>query len=148
MNQIGIFNKTKETIAELKDVKRVLMVATKMEQIDKAEFNVIIVNDDYIQKLNKEYRHLDCSTDVISFALEDNKNFIRTEERILGDIYISIDHAKKQAIEYNHSLKRELCFLAVHGFLHLLGYDHMQKEAETIMFKRQAEILDACHIER
>ena len=68
--------------------------------------------------------------------------------RVLGDIYISIDQAKLQAKEYGHSLKRELCFLAVHGFLHLLGYDHMTKEEEEKMFHLQKEILDACNIKR
>ena len=70
------------------------------------------------------------------------------ENRVLGDIYISIDKARTQAIEYGHSFKRELCFLAVHGFLHLLGYDHMIKEEEEIMFNLQEEILNEAKITR
>lgn len=69
-------------------------------------------------------------------------------ERVLGDIYISIDKAKSQAEEYGHSLLRELTFLAVHGFYHLLGYDHMSKEEEEVMFSKQEEVLHECKIER
>ena len=94
-----------------------------------------------MDKINKEYRNIDKTTDVISFALEDEKRENFTKIRLLGDIYISIDKAKEQAISYEHSLERELSFLAVHGLLHLLGYDHMTKEDEKIMFTKQKEIL-------
>lgn len=142
-----IFNETKEKLDnELEIVKKVLNHAEEKMAID-AIYNVIIVNNDYIHKLNKDYRGIDRETDVITFALEDDKTF-NPEIRILGDIYISIDKAKSQSIEYNHSLTRELSFLAVHGFLHLLGYDHMKKEEEEVMFKLQEEILDEMGIKR
>ena len=70
------------------------------------------------------------------------------EVRVLGDIYISLDKAKSQALEYGHSFKRELSFLAVHGLFHLLGYDHMTKEDEEIMFKKQEEALNKYGIKR
>lgn len=73
---------------------------------------------------------------------------IPDDERVLGDIYISIDKARSQAEEYGHSLLRELSFLAVHGFYHLLGYDHMTEEEEKIMFSKQEEVLHECNIER
>lgn len=73
---------------------------------------------------------------------------IPDDERVLGDIYISIDKARSQAEEYGHSLLRELSFLAVHGFYHLLGYDHMTKEEEEVMFSKQEEVLHECNIER
>lgn len=112
-------------------------------------FNVIIVDNDYIHTLNKTYRKIDRETDVITFALEDEKEMIQVEGvRILGDIYISIEKARSQAEEYNHSLKRELAFLAVHGFYHLLGYDHQTKEDEEKMFQKQEEVLKSCNIER
>ena len=99
--------------------------------------------------MNKTYRNIDRETDVITFALEDDDTIIiPNEERILGDIYISIDKARLQAKDYNHSLLRELSFLAVHGFYHLLGYDHMTKEDEEIMFKKQEEVLEAYGITR
>ena len=142
-----IFNETKEKLDnELEIVKKVLNHAEEKMEID-AIYNVIIVNNDYIHKLNKDYRGIDRETDVITFALEDDKTF-NPEIRILGDIYISIDKAKSQSIEYNHSLTRELSFLAVHGFLHLLGYDHMKKEEEEVMFKLQEEILNEMDIKR
>ena len=92
--------------------------------------------------MNKEYRGIDRVTDVISFALEDDKSMIIPDDiRLLGDIYICLDKAKKQAKEYGHSLERELCFLAVHGVYHLLGYDHENEEDAKIMFKKQEEVL-------
>ena len=89
------------------------------------------------------------STDVISFALEDSEQYyIEGMPREIGDIFISIDHAKMQAEEYGHSFYREMCFLFTHGLLHLLGFDHMNEEDEKVMFSRQKEILNALNIER
>ena len=86
---------------------------------------------------------------VITFALEDEDSIILpNDERVLGDIYISIDKAESQALEYGHSLLRELSFLAVHGFYHLLGYDHMRPEDEKVMFKKQEEVLSLLGIKR
>ena len=146
--EIEIFNETNESLDnELGIVYDVLIHGLKKLKIDEAIFNVIIVDNDYIHKLNKEYRNIDRETDVITFALEDDKTF-NPSVRILGDVYISIDKAKSQSVEYGHSLLRELCFLAVHGMLHLLGYDHMKKEDEIVMFKLQDEILDEMNIKR
>ena len=107
--------------------------------------SVSLVDNEFIHKINKEYRNIDRPTDVISFAFLDNEDrqqlYKSKEPVVLGDIYISIDKAKEQASEYGHSLNRELCFLFVHGLLHLLGYDHMNEEDEKIMFKLQDEIL-------
>ena len=146
MNKIEIIKEVEEDIVELKDVERVIDIAIKHQKLDNLEFNIIIVDNTYIHKLNKEYRGIDRPTDVISFALEDNKDFVTIDHRVLGDIYISIDKAKEQAKEYGHSLKREICFLAVHGFLHLLGYDHMKEEDEKVMFSLQEEILNEAGI--
>lgn len=108
--------------------------------------SVTFVDNEFIHKLNREYRNVDRPTDVISFAFldgEDDRNLILSKKGpvSLGDIYISIDKAKEQAKEYGHPLRRELSFLFVHGLLHLLGYDHMNKEDEEVMFKLQDEIL-------
>ena len=146
--EIGLFNQTNEELKkELKTVYNVLCHGLKKLNIDEAVFNVIIVDNDYIHKLNKEYRNIDRETDVITFALEDDNTF-NPEVRILGDVYISIEKAKSQSEEYGHSLLRELSFLAVHGMLHLLGYDHMKKDEEEVMFKLQEEILDEMGIKR
>ncbi len=108
--------------------------------------SVSIVDNRYIHRINKKYRNIDRPTDVISFAFLDDghlydKVLYKEGMVALGDIYISLEKAKEQAIEYGHSLKRELCFLFVHGLLHLLGYDHMNKEDEEVMFSLQEQIL-------
>ena len=108
--------------------------------------SVSFINNEEIHKINKEYRKIDRPTDVISFAFLDNedraKEYASGMPVILGDIYISLDKADEQAKEYGHSMKRELCFLFVHGLLHLLGYDHMTKEDEEVMFPLQDKILE------
>ena len=141
--KINFINHTKENILEFKKLIKNIFLFDKSKSI----MNIIFVNDDEIHKINKEYRDIDRVTDVISFALNDEKDFlIKTEE--LGDIFICIDQAKRQAEEYNHSLDREIGFLSVHGYLHLNGYDHMTKEDEEIMFKKQDEILNNANLRR
>ena len=143
MSNIEIFVNVDEEIKELETVEKVLKSAIEKENLDNISFNVIIVDNNYIHELNKNYRNIDRETDVITFALEDEDTIIIPDsERILGDIYISIDKARSQAEEYGHSLLRELSFLAVHGFYHLLGYDHMTPEDEKIMFTKQEEVLE------
>lgn len=141
-----IFNELDYEISETYDMKKVLEIAIKEEELNDVEFNVILVDNNYIHELNKNYRKIDRETDVITFALEDNEEVNEEEHRLLGDIYISVDKAKSQALEYGHSFKREICFLAVHGFLHLLGYDHMNKHDEEIMFSKQELILNEANI--
>ena len=116
---------------------------------DDIEMSCVLVDDEEIHRINKDYRNIDRATDVISFALEDNDQFyVEGMPRSLGDIFISVDHAKAQAQEYGHSLYREMCFLFTHGLLHLLGYDHMNEDDEKEMFALQKAILDILHIER
>ena len=136
-----LINTTNVEIEELEKVKELISYAVKREKLENAIFNVIIVDNVKIHELNKEYRGIDRVTDVISFALEDFHD-IDLEIRMLGDIYISYEKAKEQAIEYGHSYLRELSFLTIHGLLHLLGYDHMKKEDEEVMFKKQEVILN------
>lgn len=146
MNNIGIFNETKEEVKELREIRTVLEKAIELEKVNNIEFNVIIVDNDTIWGINKQYRNIDRPTDVISFALEDNQDFPDLDYRILGDIYISLDKVREQSKAYGHSFLRELAFLSVHGFLHLLGYDHMSEEDEKEMFSRQELILNEAHI--
>ena len=115
--------------------------------------SVSIIDNDEIHQINKEYRGIDRPTDVISFAFLDNdeeeKKKLKKKAVVdLGEIYISLPKAKEQAEEYHHSLERELDFLFLHGLLHLLGYDHMNKTDETIMFNLQDEILNALGVTR
>jgi len=135
-------------------LQRLLEIAAEREEISgAAELSVNFVDNDEIQELNRNYRQQDKPTDVISFAMQET-----VEEEVpvvgediplvLGDIVISVDRAKEQAEDYNHSIQREIGFLTVHGFLHLLGYDHMEKDEETAMFQRQEEILNAFGLRR
>lgn len=123
-------------------LNEVLDYAIKKLDIKNSIFDIIFIDDEEMHKLNKEYRGIDRTTDVLSFALNDNKH-IDTFINSLGDIFISIPKMKSQAEEYGHSEKRELSFLALHGLLHLLGYDHtLGKKEEEEMFGLQKEILN------
>ena len=93
-----IFNETEETVNEIEDIKKVLNKAIEVEDVGPVCFNVILVNNEYIHELNRDYRHIDRPTDVITFALEDNKDFPGYDVRILGDIYISLEKAHSQAV--------------------------------------------------
>ncbi len=148
MNKFEIFNETKEDIVEIKEINKLLEFALKYLKVNKVIFNVIIVDEEKIREINKNYRNKDSVTDVISFALEDDSTFIKTNFRVLGDIYICLKRAQDQALEYGHSFLRELSFLTIHGLLHLLGYDHMSKDEEKIMFELQERILDEYGIKR
>ncbi|MCY9063107.1 rRNA maturation RNase YbeY [Bacillus inaquosorum] len=138
----------------LKEVENLLQFAAEREGVqNQAEVSVTIVTNEDIQQINKDYRGKDAPTDVISFALEEEGEgeveIVGAEmPPVLGDIIISADRTREQAEEYNHSFKRELGFLAVHGFLHLLGYDHMTKEEEEEMFTKQKDLLDAYGLKR
>ncbi|WP_314078364.1 rRNA maturation RNase YbeY [uncultured Granulicatella sp.] len=119
---------------------------------------ISFVSSERIREINRDFRNIDKVTDVISFALDDEdedmdpiKNFMASDENFvtsIGDIIISVDRAKEQAEEYGHSLERELGFLALHGFLHLNGYDHQTEEEEKEMTGLQKEILTAYGLTR
>ena len=142
------FNSFIESLNNYQEVYESLLIKTlKHLSLDFDPYiSVTIVDNDYIHEINRTYRHKDAPTDVISFAfLDDNPKrdelFKSGQMVVLGEIYISYEKAQEQAISYGHSLERELKFLFVHGLLHLLGYDHMKKEDEEIMFRLQDEIL-------
>lgn len=148
-----------DEIGEVKDdeykiVQELLLLTAEKEDVEEGtEVSVTFVDNDRIQEINREYRDKDQPTDVISFAMEEmgeGEIAIIGEDipKVLGDIIISIPRAKEQADDYGHSFARELGFLAVHGFLHLLGYDHMTKEDEEKMFSRQKDILEEYGLER
>lgn len=134
--------------------KILIHAATEEGLFGETEVSVTFMFDRDLQKLNNEYRGIDAPTDVISFALEEMSEgeiAIIAEQgmpTVLGDIIISVDTARRQAEEYGHDLNREIGFLALHGFLHLLGYDHLNQSDETKMFTRQKEILESFGLER
>ncbi|MFD2630862.1 rRNA maturation RNase YbeY [Oceanobacillus kapialis] len=152
---IDFHDNTNTVISDYIDtLQQLITFAAEQEDIpSEAEISINFVDNKEIQELNRNYRQKDVPTDVISFAMQESLDeeleIVGAEmPLILGDIVISVDKAKEQAEEYNHSFERELAFLTLHGFLHLLGYDHIKKEDEIVMFKRQDEILGAFGIER
>lgn len=113
---------------------------------EQTEVDITIVDDEEIHRLNREYRDVDRPTDVLSFALdeggEDEPELLDApEEQLLGDIIISAETAQRQGEEFGHGLTREVVYLAVHGLLHLLGYDHMTEEDKIIMRAKEEEAL-------
>lgn len=125
--------------------------ARRHDLSEAAEVSLTLVDDEQIHELNRDYRGVDRPTDVISFALEEGDEpaiIGGPAEMLLGEIVISMETAMRQAAEYGHSLEREVAFLALHGMLHLLGYDHMTQEDEKRMFDKQTEILAALGVDR
>jgi probable rRNA maturation factor len=146
---IDCIDETKElTDEQMLEIERIINFAAKKQGIEEhSEVSVTFVSNERIQEINREYRAKDIATDVISFAMEELGEgeiaLVGVEmPRVLGDIIISIPKAKEQAEEYGHSFLRELGFLALHGFLHLLGYDHMTEDEEKEMFTLQKELLN------
>ncbi|RHW41022.1 rRNA maturation RNase YbeY [Neobacillus notoginsengisoli] len=140
-----------EAVSKLESL---LNFAAKQLRVEEgSEVSVTFVGNERIHEINREYRKKDAPTDVISFPMEEpGEGEIEIIgaglPRILGDIIISIPKTEEQAKEYGHSFMRELGFLAVHGFLHLLGYDHETDEEEAEMFSLQKGILDAYGLSR
>ena len=125
-----IINKTKKDIEELDYLNNYIKYIVKKLDIENAIFDIIIVDNDEIKTINSNYRGVNKVTDVISFALEDNDALKKSQIRVLGDIYIAIEVAYEQAKLYGHSNIREICFLATHGILHLLGFDHQNENED------------------
>lgn len=148
MNNYEIIDEIKSNLEEIKKLNNFVDFSLKYLKLNNVIFNIIIVDKEKIQEINKTYRNIDRVTDVISFALEDDDSFVKTDFRVLGDIYICLDKAIEQAKEYGHSLKREISFLTIHGLLHLLGYDHMTEKDEKEMFGLQEMILNEYGLKR
>ncbi|WP_283678799.1 rRNA maturation RNase YbeY [Lentilactobacillus sp. Marseille-Q4993] len=158
---LEIYDKTTDKVSEedIKLIRDVLNFAGSYIHLkDNAEMSVTLVNNDEIQRINREYRNVDRPTDVISFAIEDDSDddfpIVLDEDMAdeipenIGDIFVSVDKVTEQADYLEHSFQRELGFLVVHGFLHLNGYDHMKKEDADVMFPLQKEILNAYGLKR
>ena len=145
-----VYNKVEENSEYESIINRVIDECFKNEYLDglKLYVSITLTVPEEIHILNKTYRNIDKPTDVLSFPMfqpDEIENMIKEnyqEEDILGDMVISIPQVEIQAKEYGHSEEREFCFLFVHGLLHLLGYDHMTKEDEKVMFDLQDKILD------
>lgn len=134
-------------------IKKVIKSCFEVENIDKNNLyvNIILTTPDIIRQYNKKYRNIDKETDVLSFPMfekEELVSFSTNVQEVLGDIIISIDRVKKQADEYGHSFERELSYMTVHGFYHLMGYDHLEEKDKKIMREKEEYILDSINITR
>jgi len=136
--KINIHNETNLNIIEYKKILKHVFTFVKNDK----SFELIFVTSERIRELNNYFRNKNTITDVLSFP-NDDEDF-----NSLGDVFICIDTAIKQATEYNHSIDREISFLAVHGYLHLLGYDHETEEEEKEMIRIQNEILNKANLKR
>ena len=137
-------------------INKVLNECFKNEGLTKLKLyiSITLTVPDEIQKINKEYRNIDKPTDVLSFPMfqkEELEELMQSDypvEDVLGDIIISIPKVEEQAVEYGHSFERELAYMVVHGFYHLMGYDHMNDDDKKEMRKKEDEILNKLHITR
>ncbi|HHV82501.1 rRNA maturation RNase YbeY [Tepidanaerobacter sp. EBM-49] len=144
-----------EVSKELEDlIAKVINAALLAENVSgDVEVSIVLVDDEYIQNLNKNYRSIDAPTDVLSFAMresvdESDISFECEEEELLGDVVISLERARSQAEEYGHSIEREIGFLVTHGILHLLGYDHETESERAVMRNKEEKILESIGLTR
>lgn len=136
--------------------EKVLSKAFEVEKIDKLNLyiNVILTNPENIRKTNKKYRNIDKETDVLSFPMfekdeiEDLKVNGNEIEDTLGDIMISVQRVEEQAKEYGHSFEREFSYMLVHGFYHLMGYDHIEECDRIVMREKEEKVLEILNITR
>lgn len=138
-------------------IKKVLTKCFEEENLNNSKLYITITltTPEYIRKINNEYRNIDKSTDVLSFPMfekeeleEKIKNNKFEHEDVLGDIIISIAKVEEQAKEYEHSFERELSYMVVHGFYHLMGYDHIKEEDKVKMRPKEEKILQELKISR
>ena len=161
-NRQNKFDVTEELIKSLEDM---ISFVLKEENVkEECEVSLVFVDNFEIKNINRETRGIDRETDVLSFPMIDypknkvykevyldkefDKSYFDGEELILGDIVLSLEKAKEQSVEFNHSFYREACYLVTHSVLHLLGYDHMEEEEKLKMRKREEELLGKLNITR
>lgn len=151
----GLRLRKKEFTCYCRPMERIARRAAELEGLQNFEVQIILADNDFIHQLNRDYRQVDAPTDVISFPANDLEKPLAEalqeglqpemseygDAIFLGEIYISVDRAQEQAEEYGNTLEEELCFLTVHGMLHLMGYDHIEAADEQIMRAKQREIL-------
>lgn len=146
MIKVNLCNNYEFPFNEKKLIKKIAKKIYKEEKLKGKYFlSIIILNNEEIHKMNYQYRDVDAPTDVISFAAIDGEDELPAE---MGDIFICYEKIIEQAKNYGHSEYREFAFLVTHGIYHLLGYDHMTKEEETVMFSKQEKILEILKIGR
>jgi len=143
-------DENKEYVDILNKVMKECFIEEKLNT-KKLYVNIVLTNPKNIRKINYKYRDIDNETDVLSFPMFEKEELDKRKdlhEDILGDIVISIERVKQQSIEYGHSFERELAYMAVHGFYHLMGYDHIRKEDKVIMRQKEENILQKLKISK
>lgn len=158
-------NKMEVTDKLINIINEVCEQSLKAEEMNVPyQISLLFVDNEEIREINRDTRGIDKATDVLSFPMLDypqnkvfkevykdtkfNEIYLDGDELVLGDMVLSLERAKEQSIEYNHSFNREVCYLVVHSILHLLGYDHMEDEEKKVMRKREEEILGKLNITR
>lgn len=136
-----VYNGIEENELYAQAARRGVLAALQYEEAD-GEIGVELTNDDLIHECNRMYRMVDRPTDVLSFPCFEGEQLIAFPDGHLGDIMISVETAARQAVELDHGTEREIMFLAIHGTLHILGYDHIEPEDEAVMIKKQKEIIN------
>ncbi len=137
-------------------IKKVIEQAFLEEEIDKINLyiNIILTNPENIRKINNKYRKIDKETDVLSFPMfekQEIKERMKENnpiEDVLGDVVISVQRVKEQAEEYGHSFERELAYMLIHGFYHLMGYDHIEEKDKMEMREKEEKVLNKLNISR
>ena len=144
-------------------IEKVLQTCFEVEGISPLQFYICVTltNPENIHAINKQYRNVDRPTDVLSFPMFEGKELKQILQKkyngdlsqgvlqdILGDIIISVEQIQKQAQEYGHSFERELSYMVVHGFYHLMGYDHMEEEEKKVMRKKEEAVLNLLELTR
>jgi len=163
-DETRIFVENEQNIAKIEDSCVKLLEKTAIACLNAENFtigceiNILISDDASVRKINREFRNIDLPTDVLSFPMADMENGrllsadgdydLDEGLLLLGDIVISIETASTQAQQYEHSLERELAFLTSHGMFHLLGYDHMKKDEESVMLSKQEAVLNGMGLKR
>lgn len=165
-----LYTDNRQNVIEVTDeliniINEVCDVALKDEEVViPYQISLLFVDNNEIRQINNETRGIDKATDVLSFPMLDypgnmvfknvyknkkfNEIYLDGDELVLGDMVLSLERAREQSIEYNHSFEREVCYLVVHSILHLLGYDHMNDEDKAKMRTREEEILGKLNIKR
>lgn len=138
---IDVTNVSSNTTFDTEVVHKAVLATVKTHNLENYEISVLLTDDSRMTELNREYRGIDASTDVLAFAMQEGENSNLMNPHLLGDIVISLETASRQAIDRAHSLEEEVVFLTVHGVLHLLGYDHQTEKESAVMFKKQDTIL-------
>lgn len=137
---VKLINTVAEACFEIEDMQSLNMY-----------LNIILTDENYIREANKKYRNIDKETDVLSFPMFEKDELVNIEvnaREVLGDIIISIPRVKLQAEEYGHSFERELAYMVVHGFYHIIGYDHIKEEDKKEMREKEEKVLNKLNIKR